>query len=132
MLNGSVLGQKFYAARNPRWTKFGKAGKPLLGLRANSQVPGVKGIGNQYIQRRRFAETAMSLYNSNIKGIDPQLGIPNFAVEMMKRLGHESEEAKRQKYEARRASAHAAAVARWSGSPIRPGGGQNFGGYSQF
>jgi len=132
MLNGSILGQKFYAARNPRWTKFGKAGKPLLGLRANNQVPGVKGIGNQYIQRRRFAETAMSLYNNHIKGVNPELGIPNFAVEMMKRLGHESEEAKEQKYEARRAAAHAAAVARWSGTPVRPGGGQNFGGYTQF
>ena len=131
MLNGSILGQKFYAARNPRWTKFGKAGKPLLGLRANSQVPGTKGIGNQYIQRRRFAEIAMSLYNNNIKGIDPQLGIPNFAVEMMKRLGHESEEAKKEKYKARRAAAHAAAVARWSGTSVTPSGGQSFG-YSQF
>ena len=132
MLNGSILGQKFYAARNPRWTKFGKAGKPLLGLRANSQVPGVKGIGKQYIQRRRFAEAAMTLYNNNITGVNPELGIPNFAVEMMKRLGHESEQVKRQKYEARRASAHAAAVARWTGSPVQPGGGQNFGGYTQF
>ena len=112
--------------------KFGKAGKPLLGLRANSQIPGTKGIGNQYIQRRRFAETAMTLYKDNIKGVNPELGIPNFAVEMMKRLGHESEQVKRQKYEARRAAAHAAAVARWSGTPVTPSGGQSFGGYSQF
>jgi len=129
MLNGSILGQKFYAARNPRWTKFGKAGKPLIGLRVNSQVPGVKGIGDQYIQRRRFAQTAMSLYDSHIKGVNPELGIPNFAVEMMKKLGRQTEEAKQQKYEARRASNHAAAVARWSGMPVQPSGGQSFRGY---
>ncbi len=57
-LNGEVLGQKFYAARNPKWTKLGKAGKPLMGLRANGQKPGHKGIANQGKIRKAFAKTA--------------------------------------------------------------------------
>ena len=129
MLNGSVLGQKFYAARNPRWTKLGKAGKPLLGLRANNQKPGPTGIGDQGIQRAKFARAAMSLYGT--KGFDAR-GMPAMASKMSAALGGYHPEASKQKRDAKRAEAHAMAQARWSGVPYQPSGGQNFGGYSQF
>jgi len=129
MLNGSVLGQKFYAARNPRWTKFGKAGKPLLGLRANNQKPGPMGIGDQYIQRAKFARAAISLYGT--KGFDAR-GMPVMASKMSAALGGWHPEATKEKIKAKRAEAHAMAQARWSGVPYQPSGGQNFGGYSQF
>jgi len=125
MLNGSILGQKFYAARNPRWTKLGKAGKPLLGLRANNQIPGPKGIGEQGIQRAKFAHAAIGLYGT--KGFDAR-GMPAMARRMSETLGYHPE-ATRQKLEAKRAAAHAAAQARWGGVPVPPSGGQGFGGY---
>ena len=129
MLNGSVLGQKFYAARNPRWTKLGKAGKPLLGLRANNQIPGKKGIGDQYIQRAKFAMAAINLYGT--KGFDAR-GMPAMAKKMSEALGGWHPEITKQKQEAKRAEAHRLAQARWSGVSYQPSGGQNFGGYSQF
>ena len=129
MLNGSVLGQKFYAARNPRWTKFGKAGKPLLGLRANNQKPGPMGIGDQYIQRAKFARAAISLYGT--KGFDAR-GMPVMASKMSTALGGWHPEATKEKIKAKRAEAHAMAQARWSGVPYQPSGGQSFGGYTQF
>jgi hypothetical protein len=129
MLNGSILGQKFYAARNPRWTKLGKAGKPLMGLRANNQIPGPKGIGDQGMQRSKFAHAAMANYGT--RGFDGR-GMPAMASKMSAALGGYHPEVSKQRQEARRASAHAAAQARWSGVAIQPSGGQGFGGYPQF
>jgi len=129
MLNGEVFGQKFYAARNPRWTKLGKAGKPLIGLRANNQIPGPVGRGEQGIQRSKFAHAAIGLYGT--RGFDGR-GMPAMASKMSVALGGYHPEATRQKLEAKRAEAHNAAVARWGGVPVRPSGGQGFGGYPQF
>ena len=55
MLNGSVFGQRFYAARNPPWT----AHKPTMSLRANGQIAGKYGHGDQRYVRRIFAETGI-------------------------------------------------------------------------
>jgi len=122
MLNGSVLGQKFYAARNPRWTKLGKAGKPLIGLRANNQKPGM-GVGDQGIQRSKFAHAAIGLFGT--RGFDGR-GMPAMASKMSTALGGYHPEATKQKQEAKRAEAHNAAVARWGGVSVQPSGGQSF------
>ncbi len=114
MLNGSVLGQKFYAARNPIWTKLGRAGKPLIGLRANNQKPGL-GVGGQAAQRSKFALAAINLYGT--RGKDAR-GMPMMAVKMAQALGGYHPEQTKAKLEAKRQAAHAAAQARWSGVPV--------------
>jgi hypothetical protein len=121
MLNGVVLGQKFYVARNPRWTKLGRTGKPLLGLRANNQVPGL-GTGNQGLQRARFAQAAMGNYGT--RGFDAR-GMPAMASKMSVALGGYHPEKSKAAYEAKRAEAHARAQANWSGVSGMSGA-QNF------
>lgn len=126
MLNGEVLGQKFYAARNPVWTRYGKAGKPMISLRANRQKGG-PGVGEQYMQRSKFAHAAISLYGT--KGKDAR-GMPMMAVRMSGALGGYHPEAQKQKIAAKAAEAHNAAVQRWSGAvaPATTYGGS----YGQF
>ncbi|MGC8699261.1 MAG: hypothetical protein ACP5RE_03705 [Candidatus Acidifodinimicrobium sp.] len=121
MLNGNVLGQKFYVARNPIWTKLGRAGKPMLGLRANNQKPGL-GVGNQGVQRARFAQSAMGLYGTT--GKDAR-GMPMMAVKMSSALGGYHPEKAKAAYEAKRQAAHSMAQARWGGVVPSSGAGQS-------
>lgn len=110
-MKGEILGQKFYVARNPRWTKLGRAGKPMLGLRANNQVPGF-GKGLQQEQRRRFAQAAIGLFGT--RGFDAR-GMPMMASKMSVALGGYHPEKSRARIEAKRAEAHQRAQATWSG-----------------
>ena len=123
MLNGGVLGQKFYAARNPRWTKLGKAGKPMMGLRSNGQVPGPYGHGGQAEIRRAFAQTAIG--NFGTTGLAAN-GMPNIALAMAarfpKRVSPDQQAAARR---AKAQAAHAAAQARWGGVPMLTAGGSS-------
>jgi hypothetical protein len=130
MLNGSVFGQRFYAARNPPWT----AHKPTMSLRANGQVKGKYGHGDQKFVRKAFALTGIK--NRGMHGFTMLNGkmTPKPAAAMQANLKAAfsaypqiavGEQARRQKREAMAEAAHRAAVARWEGGSVQeymPGG----------
>lgn len=129
--NIEVLGSKVYFARNPKWTKLGKAGKPLMGPRANGQKPGLEGTGRQGVIRTAFAQTA---YNNlyQVYGKDER-GMPLVADEMAANFPsnlRKSPEAKIQERRSRAAARHAQTGAKLSGAggPMIPYKGE-MGGY---
>lgn len=134
MLNGEVLGQKFYAARNAPFTRLGKAGKPMIGLRRNGQKPGPLGIGGQAVIRRALATTAIGNYG-RYYGKDAR-GMPNISDAMAQGFPsnlRKTPEAKLQYRREKAAEAHASATARWQGAgggfPTVPITGQGYGGF---
>ena len=138
MLNGSVFGQRFYAARNPPWT----AHKPTMALRANGQIKGKLGHGDQRFVRRIFAE--QGIQNFGMHGFAMVNGkmTPKPAAAMMQKLKAAfaaypqiavGEAAQEQKKRAMAEASHRAAVARWQGGSQQeflPGG--SFEGFEQY
>ena len=130
MLNGSVFGQRFYAARNPPWT----AHKPTMALRANGQVKGKYGPGDQRFVRRIFAETGIQNFGMHGFAMVNGKMTPKPAAAMMQKLKAAystnphiavGEAAQEQKKRAQAEAAHRAAVARWqagSQQEFLPGG----------
>ena len=130
MLNGSVFGQRFYAARNPPWT----AKKPTMSLRANGQIKGKLGHGDQRFVRRIFAE--QGIQNFGMHGFAMVNGkmTPKPAAAMMQKLKAAygsnpriavGEAAQEQKKRAQAEASHRASVARWQGGSqqeFMPGG----------
>ena len=130
MLNGSVFGQRFYAARNVPWT----AHKPTMGLRANGQVKGKYGHGDQRYVRKAFALTGIK--NFGMHGFVMINGkmTPKPAGAMMQNLKAAyraypqiavGEQAQERKKQAMAQAAHSASVARWeagSNMDFLPGG----------
>lgn len=123
MLNGSVFGQRFYAARNPGWT----AHKPTMSLRANSQVKGKLGHGDQRFVRKAFAMTGIK--NFGLHGFTMINGkmTPKPAGAMMANLKAAfaaypqiavGEQAQAQKRRAMAEASHRASVARWEGGQV--------------
>ena len=119
MLNGSVFGQRFYAARNPPWT----AKKPTMSLRANGQIAGMYGHGDQKYVRRAFAVTAINhaygqhgfaLINGKMTPKSAAAVMQNVKAEFRSypqiAVGQATQEAKKK---ARAEEAHRSAVARW-------------------
>ena len=139
MLNGSVFGQRFYAARNPPWT----AHKPTMSLRANGQIKGKLGHGDQRFVRRIFAE--QGIQNFGMHGFAMVNGkmTPKPAAAMMQKLKAAygsnpriavGEAAQEQKKRAQAEASHRASVARWQGGSqqeFMPGGAFE-GGFEQF
>ena len=139
MLNGSVFGQRFYAARNPPWT----AKKPTMSLRANGQIKGKLGHGDQRFVRRIFAE--QGIQNFGMHGFAMVNGkmTPKPAAAMMQKLKAAygsnpriavGEAAQEQKKMAQAEASHRASVARWQGGSqqeFMPGGAFE-GGFEQF
>ncbi len=139
MLNGSVFGQRFYAARNPPWT----AKKPTMSLRANGQIKGKLGHGDQRFVRRIFAE--QGIQNFGMHGFAMVNGkmTPKPAAAMMQKLKAAygsnpriavGEAAQEQKKRAQAEASHRASVARWQGGSqqeFMPGGAFE-GGFEQF
>ena len=139
MLNGSVFGQRFYAARNPPWT----AKKPTMSLRANGQIKGKLGHGDQRFVRRIFAE--QGIQNFGMHGFAMVNGkmTPKPAAAMMQKLKAAygsnpriavGEAAQEQKKRAQAEASHRASVARWQGGcqqEFMPGGAFE-GGFEQF
>ena len=120
MLNGSVFGQRFYAARNPPWT----AKKPTMSLRANGQIKGKLGHGDQKYVRRVFAEVGMQNFGMHGFAMVNGKMTPKPAAAMMSKLKEAfrkypqiavGEQAQEQKKRAMAQASHAAAVARWQG-----------------
>lgn len=115
-LNGEFLGQKFYIARNPRWTKLGKAGKPMIGPRANGQKPGLEGVGRQSVVRTAFAQAAYQSYGTYGKD---ERGMPLMADSVASKFPaglRKSHEAKIQARRQASAKRHAETGAKLSGS----------------
>jgi hypothetical protein len=139
MLNGSVFGQRFYAARNPPWT----AKKPTMSLRANGQIKGKLGHGDQKYVRKAFAMTGLG--NFRMHGFSMINGkmTPKPAAAMMANLKTAfaaypqiavGEAAQEQKKRAQAEASHRASVARWQGGSqqeFMPGGAFE-GGFEQF
>jgi hypothetical protein len=139
MLNGSVFGQRFYAARNPPWT----AKKPTMSLRANGQIKGKLGHGDQKYVRKAFAMTGLG--NFRMHGFSMINGkmTPKPAAAMMANLKTAfaaypqiavGEDAQKQKKRAQAEASHRASVARWQGGSqqeFMPGGAFE-GGFEQF
>lgn len=121
MLNIEVLGSKAYAARNPKWTRLGKSGKDMIGLRANGQKPGPVGVGGQSVIRKAFAETAMnSLYGQYGKD---ERGMPIVADLMQANFPSQYRKTEESKIQARRekaAASHNATLGRWRGGGYVP------------
>ena len=130
MLNGSVFGQRFYGARNPPWT----AHKPTMGLRANGQIKGKLGHGDQRYVRKAFALTGIKNFGMHGFALINGKMTPKPAAAMMQNLkaayrsypqiavGQQAQEAKKQ---AMAQAAHRASVARWEGGSTEdyfPGG----------
>jgi hypothetical protein len=130
MLNGSVLGQRMYAARNPPWT----AHKPTMGLRANSQIKGKYGHGDQRYVRKAFALTGIKNFGMHGFALINGKMTPKPAAAMMQNLkaAYRSypqiavgEQARQQKKLAMAQASHGAAVARWEAGSTEeyfPGG----------
>lgn len=130
MLNGSVFGQRFYAARNPPWT----AKKPTMSLRANGQIKGKLGHGDQKFVRRIFAETGIKNFGMHGFAMVNGKMTPKPAAAMMRDLkaAYSSnpriavgEKAQEQKKRAMAEMAHRASVARWEAGNVQefmPGG----------
>jgi hypothetical protein len=130
MLNGSVFGQRFYAARNPSWT----AHKPTMSLRANNQVKGKLGHGDQKYVRKAFAMAGIK--NFGLRGFTMINGkmTPKPAGAMMQNLKSAMSaypqiavglQAQEQKRRAMAEATHRASVARWEGGSVNdymPGG----------
>jgi hypothetical protein len=124
MLNGSVFGQRFYAARNPPWT----AHKPTMSLRANSQIKGKLGHGDQKFVRRAFALTGIKNFGMHGFTLINGKMTPKPAGAMMANLkaaysgfpqiavGQAAQERKR---EAMKQAQHAQSVARWEGGNVQ-------------
>ena len=119
MLNGSVFGQRFYAARNPPWT----AHKPTMSLRANGQIAGKYGHGDQKYVRKAFAITAINHANGK-RGFTLINGklTPKSAAGVMQNVKAAfrnypqiavGDAAQEQKKRARAEEAHRSSVARW-------------------
>ena len=130
MLNGSVFGNRFYAARNPPWT----AHKPTMSLRNNGQIKGKYGHGDQRYVRRIFAETGIQNFGMHGFAMINGKMTPKPAAAMMQKLkaayssnphiavGAQAQEQKRQ---AMAQEAHRSAVARWQAGSTQeflPGG----------
>lgn len=130
MLNGSVFGQRFYAAKNPSWTVH----KPTMALRANGQVKGKYGHGAQAIIRRAFALTQLKTAGMTGFALVNGKMTPRPAAYAQQNLksaysGHPEiavgAEARRQKMLAMRQESHASNVAKWEGGnamEFMPGG----------
>lgn len=130
MLNGSVFGQRFYAARNPPWTVH----KPTMGLRANGQIKGKYGHGDQQYVREAFALEGIQNYGKT--GFVMMNGklTPRPAYEMQQHLQAAyrkypeiavGPEARKRRIEQMRADAHRSSVARWQAGTVAeflPGG----------
>lgn len=139
MLNGSVFGQRFYAARNPPWT----AHKPTMSLRANGQIKGKLGHGDQRFVRRIFAETGIQNFGMHGFAMVNGKMTPKPAAAMMQKLKAAystnphiavGEAAQEQKKRAQAEASHRAAVARWQGGSQQeflPGGAFE-GGFEQY
>jgi len=140
MLNGSVFGQRFYAARNPPWT----AKKPTMSLRANGQIKGTLGHGDQKYVRKAFAMTAIKNYPHG-RGFAMMNGkmTPKSAFLMQQDLKAAFAaypqiavgiDARKQKMRAQAEASHRASVARWQGGSQQeflPGGAFE-GGFEQY
>lgn len=118
MLNGSVFGQRFYGARNPPWT----AHKPTMGLRANGQIKGKLGHGDQRYVRKAFALTGIKNFGMHGFALINGKMTPKPAAAMMQNLKSAyraypqiavGEQAQEQKRRAMAQASHSAAVARW-------------------
>lgn len=110
-----------YTARNPQWTKLGKARKPMLGLRANGQRGGL-GVGGQQVIRNAFIQTALANGDQHHYGRDVR-GMPNSANAMAMNFPSSLKVSPEQKVAKRRAKldeAHQVARAKWSGGSFRP------------
>lgn len=130
MLNGSVFGQRFYAARNPPWT----AHKPTMSLRANGQVKGKLGHGDQRFVRRAFALTGIKNFGMHGFAMVNGKMTPKPAAAMMANLKAAysaypqiavGSQAQEQKKRAMAEESHRASVARWEGGSAQefyPGG----------
>lgn len=139
MLNGSVFGQRFYAARNPPWT----AHKPAMSLRANEQIKGKLGHGDQRFVRRIFAETGIQNFGMHGFAMVNGKMTPKPAAAMMQKLKAAysanphiavGEAAQEQKKRAMAEASHRASVARWQGGSQQeflPGGAFE-GGFEQY
>lgn len=114
-MNIEVYGAKVYGARNPGWTRLGKSGKPMLGLRRNGQIPGPTGIGGQSLIRGAFARDMMGNYGKYY-GKDAR-GMPNIANAAARNFPtglRKSPRQKKQERLAKAAQAHRDTEARWS------------------
>jgi hypothetical protein len=114
-MQGEIFGYKFYSARNPKWTKLGKAGKPMIGLRGNGQKPGMEGTGKQAIIRPAFARAAYESYGTYGKD---ERGMPNMANAVAAKFPANLRKSPEAKLQARReasARRHAATGAKLSG-----------------
>ena len=116
--NIEVMGAKIYWARNPKWTKLGKAGKPLFGPRGNGQKPGLTGGSDkQNVIRTSFANVAYNnlyqQYGKDERGmpIVADIMASNFPSSLRK-----SPEAKIQERRQRAAVSHAQTGAKLSGA----------------
>lgn len=130
MLNGSVFGQRFYAARNPPWT----AHKPTMALRANGQVKGKYGHGDQRYVRQGFAIQGIKNFGQTGFVMINGKRTPKPAGLMMQNLKADYSKypqiavgpvAQKKKMDAMRAASHAASVARWEQGTVNdfmPGG----------
>jgi len=139
MLNGSVLGQRFYVARNPPWTVH----KPTLGARANSQIKGKYGHGDQRFVRKAFAVTGIGNFGMHGFAMVNGKMTPKPAAAMMANLKAAfaaypqiavGDQAQEQKKRAMAEMAHRASVARWQGGSTQeflPGGAFE-GGFEQY
>ena len=115
-LNGEFVGQKFYMARNPPWTRLGKAGKPMMGPRANNQKPGLEGTGGQGVIRTAFAQAAYQSYGTYGKD---ERGMPLMADSVASKFPANLRKSPEAKVQARRqasAKRHAETGAKLSGS----------------
>lgn len=116
-VNGEIAGMKVYGARNPPWTKLGKSGKPMWGLRSNGQKPGMEGIGRQGIIREALARTAYNnlyqQYGKDERGMPIVADI--MAADFPSNL-RKSPEAKIQERRAKAAARHAQTGAKLSGA----------------
>ena len=77
---------RVYFARNPSWTIHAES----YGPRANGQIKGMKGIGNQTDQRVRFAAAGHATKGQT--GKVPFMGVkmPKSAVLVAQSLGHKA------------------------------------------
>jgi len=119
MFNGSVFGNRFYAARNPPWT----AHKPTMSLRNNGQIKGKYGHGDQRYVRSAFAVTAINhAYGQHGFALINGKMTPKSAAAVMQNVKAAfrtnphiavGEAAQEQKKRAMAEASHRAAVARW-------------------
>ena len=120
--NIEVMGAKVYWARNPKWTKLGKAGKSLYGPRANGQKPSLEGgTARQRIIRNAFAMTAYNnLYGHYGKDERGMPIVANIMASQFPSNLRKSPEAMLQERRQRAAASHARTGAKLSAGAAGP------------